>query len=77
MEQKQIYTFCKEHEIDLAPIILKQKTWTEPSENLVLYHGSKERIIGDIKTVTRSEYDFGKGFYMGTTTPQPLTLVYA
>lgn len=77
MAQKQIYTFCKEHDIELAPIILKQKTWTEPSEKLVLYHGSKEGIVGDIKPVSRSECDFGKGFYMGTTTLQPLTLVCA
>ena len=36
MAQKQIYTLCMEHDIELAPIILKQKTWTEPSEKLVL-----------------------------------------
>ena len=42
---------------------------------LILYHGSKKGIVGDIAPISRNECDFGAGFYMGTTTLQPLTLV--
>lgn len=77
MAQTQLYNFCTEHQIDLASMILKQKTWKEPSDKTILYHGSKEGITGSIKPISRSQCDFGKGFYMGTTTLQPLTLVCA
>lgn len=43
----------------------------------IFYHGSKKGIVGDIAPVSREECDFGRGFYMGTGTLQPLTLVCA
>lgn len=43
--------------------------------NLTLYHGSKEGIIGKIKPNSRKSCDFGQGFYMGTNINQPLTLI--
>lgn len=42
---------------------------------MVLYHGSKKGIDGEVKPISREECDFGKGFYMGTNTLQPLTLI--
>ncbi|MBD5436276.1 MAG: DUF3990 domain-containing protein [Treponema sp.] len=42
---------------------------------LVLYHGSKTGIKGDVAPISRDKCDFGKGFYMGTEKLQPLTLV--
>ena len=42
---------------------------------MLLYHGSKHGIEGDIKPLSRDRCDFGSGFYMGTDVLQPLTLV--
>ena len=41
----------------------------------LLYHGSKSGLVGDIAPKSRERCDFGKGFYMGTTPEQPLTLI--
>ncbi len=45
------------------------------NNTLKLYHGSKGRIKGNIKAISRKTCDFGKGFYMGTDIRQPLTLI--
>ena len=50
---------------------------TENESNKIFYHGSKKGIAGDIAPISRAECDFGQGFYMGTATLQPLTLVCA
>ena len=75
MAQTQLYNFCKERELDVVEIIVNAKEYTDENHKLVLYHGSKKGIGGDIAPISRGECDFGKGFYMGTTTLQPLTLV--
>lgn len=75
MAQTQLYSFCKEHSIDVAKFIVKAKAYANEGNNLVLYHGSKKGITGDIAPISREECDFGKGFYMGTSTLQPLTLI--
>ena len=75
MAQTQLYNFCKEHAIDVAQLIIDTKAYGDTDNKLVLYHGSKKGIVGDIAPISRSECDFGCGFYMGTNTLQPLTLV--
>ena len=75
MAQTQLYNFCKERSIDVALLIIDTKTHANTDNKLVLYHGSKKGIVGDIAPISRSECDFGRGFYMGTNTLQPLTLV--
>lgn len=75
MAQTQLYNFCKERDLDVVEIIVNAKEYTDENHKLVLYHGSKKGIDGDIAPISRGECDFGKGFYMGTTTLQPLTLV--
>ena len=75
MAQTQLYNFCKERAIDVTQLIINTKSYTETDNKLVLYHGSKKGIVGDIAPISRSECDFGCGFYMGTNTLQPLTLV--
>lgn len=45
------------------------------AEIVTLYHGSKGGIVGDIAPTSRSCCDFGRGFYMGTISTQPLTLI--
>lgn len=75
MAQTQLYSFCKERAIDVTQIIIDTKTYDNNSDKLVLYHGSKKGIVGDIAPISRGECDFGSGFYMGTNTLQPLTLI--
>ena len=77
MAQKQLYQFCKDNSVDLANMIIESKTCENTDNKLILYHGSKKGIVGDIAPISRSECDFGRGFYMGTSTLQPLTLVCA
>ena len=75
MAQTQLYNFCKEHAIDVAQLIIDTKAYGDTDNKLVLYHGSKKGIVGDIAPISRDECDFGSGFYMSTNTLQPLTLV--
>ncbi len=77
MAQKQLYQFCNDNNIDISQIIIESKLYDNTDNSLVLYHGSKKGIDGDIAPISREECDFGKGFYMGTNTLQPLTLVCA
>ncbi len=75
MAQTQLYNFCRDRQIDVAQLIIDTKAYVNNDNKLVLYHGSKKGIEGDIAPISRGECDFGKGFYMGTNTLQPLTLV--
>ena len=75
MAQTQLYNFCKEHSINVTQLIIDTKAYGNTDNKLVLYHGSKKGIVGDIAPISRYECDFGSGFYMGTNTLQPLTLV--
>ena len=79
MAQKQLYKFCVENQMNIAVAdwIIKAKKYAHNDDKLILYHGSKSGIVGDITPKSREECDFGRGFYMGTTTLQPLTLVCA
>jgi len=42
---------------------------------MTLYHGSREGLTGPIRPRSRAACDFGKGFYLGTDSTQPLTLI--
>ena len=75
MAQKQLNLFCTNHNIDIADIIVEKYRYKHESNQLILYHGSKEGIIGNIQPLSRGDCDFGVGFYTGTDTLQPLTLV--
>ena len=75
MAQMQLYNFCKEHDIDVIGSIMDSNSRSGSDDNVILYHGSKKGIIGDIAPISRGECDFGSGFYMGTDVLQPLTLI--
>lgn len=75
MAQTQLYNFCKERSIDVAKLIVDTKAYSDTDNKLILYHGSKKGITGDVAPISREECDFGRGFYMGTSTLQPLTLI--
>lgn len=42
---------------------------------MLLYHGSKSGIDGQIRPISRDRCDFGRGFYLGSEKTQPLTLI--
>ncbi len=75
MAQKQLFQFCKEYRIDLADSIAEQFIPEKDDESLIVFHGSKKGITGNIAPISRSACDFGKGFYLGTNPSQPLTLI--
>ena len=80
MAQTQLYHFCLENKISVYQLIIdKIKTEAKKIDieegRVLLYHGSKSGIVGDIAPKSREMCDFGKGFYMGTEPAQPLTLI--
>lgn len=75
MAQAQLYEFCKARKIDLFDYLISQFKTESNDNKLIVYHGSKKGIIGDIAPKSREFCDFGKGFYLGTDASQPLTLI--
>ena len=75
MAQTQLYNFCKERSIDVAKLIVDTKAYADTDNKLILYHGSKKGITGDVAPISREECDFVRGFDIGTGTLQPLTLI--
>ena len=68
-----IRAYCRRMGIDYAEF--EGNTIRTGSGQVLLYHGSKSGLTGDIKPISRDLCDFGKGFYMGTERLQPLTLI--
>ena len=75
MAQKQLLEFCKKYNIDLSNAIIKKYKTMDTKDSFILYHGSKKGIDGNIIPKSREDCDFGAGFYMGTHSLQPLTLI--
>ena len=80
MAQTNLYNFCLENKISVYQTIL-DKIKAEADNihleegRMLLYHGSKSGIDGEIAPKSREMCDFGKGFYMGTEPGQPLALI--
>ena len=80
LAQDKIYDLCKEYEVPVYDMVLEKIEATSKSIELgkgrvLLYHGSKSGIEGDIAPKSRKQCDFGAGFYMGTEPSQALTLI--
>lgn len=76
MAQKQLLEFIAKHCLNIYDEIIDAYTKKSTDDNsLILYHGSKSGIEGDIRPISRKYCDFGKGFYMGTEPSQPLSLI--
>lgn len=80
MAQTHLYNFCAKNQISIYQTILEkiesETHAIKPEEGrIILYHGSKSGIVGNIAPKSRELCDFGKGFYMGTDPIQPLTLI--
>ena len=80
LAQAKLYDYCKEQGVPVYQFVL-DKIASEVADvqledgRILLYHGSKSGIVGDIAPKSREMCDFGKGFYMGTEPGQPLTLI--
>lgn len=80
LAQESLYILCENLNVPIYEMII-EKIKREASSisldkgRIMLYHGSKSGMGGDIKPISRERCDFGKGFYMGTTPEQPLTLI--
>ena len=74
MAQTQLFEFCKKRNIDLFDYIVNQIK-RNANDELIVYHGSKKGLTGNIQPTSREACDFGKGFYLGTDPAQPLTLI--
>jgi len=80
LAQATLYEYCKAQGVPVYQMILdKIKMATEEivleEGRILLYHGSKSGIVGDIAPKSREMCDFGRGFYMSTEPGQPLTLI--
>lgn len=75
-----LFALCKDFNVPVYDMII-EKIKREVSSlkieegRIILYHGSKSGLVGYIAPISREKCDFGKGFYMGTTPEQPLTLI--
>ncbi|MDD6812667.1 MAG: DUF3990 domain-containing protein [Lachnospiraceae bacterium] len=80
LAQDKIYDLCKEYNVPVYDMVLEKIETASRSIELeegrvLLYHGSKSGIEGDIEPKSRKQCDFGHGFYMGTEPSQALTLI--
>lgn len=79
LAQEKLLELCDNYSIPVYQMIVDRiKRISEDlktDERLILYHGSKSGLDDTPKPISRERCDFGKGFYMGTTPEQPLTLV--
>ena len=80
LAQDKIYDLCKEYNVPVYDVVLEKIEAASESIELdkgrvLLYHGSKSGIEGDIAPKSRKQCDFGEGFYMGTEPSQALTLI--
>lgn len=80
LAQGKIYDLCKAYDVPVYDMVLEKIKNASESIDLeqgrvLLYHGSKSGIEGEIAPKSRSQCDFGSGFYMGTEPSQALTLI--
>ena len=80
LAQDKIYDLCKEFDVQVYDMVLEKIEAASGSIELekgrvLLYHGSKSGLEGDIAPKSRKQCDFGEGFYMGTEPSQALTLI--
>ncbi|MBR1691245.1 MAG: DUF3990 domain-containing protein [Lachnospiraceae bacterium] len=80
LAQSTLYEICKDNSVPVYDITLSRIRKTTENISLtqgrvLLYHGSKSGVEGKIEPKSRSQCDFGKGFYMGTEPSQALTLI--
>lgn len=71
----QILNLIDKYEIDISSFLINNHQLSNDNKSLILYHGSKSGISFPIKPNSRTECDFGSGFYLSDNALQALTLV--
>lgn len=80
LAQSKIYEICRDKSVPVYDMVIDKISKAAASIKLdhnrvLLYHGSKSGIEGNIVPKSRKQCDFGCGFYMGTDPCQALTLI--
>lgn len=80
LAEESLFELCEELNVPVYDMIInnikRQVSEIRVEEGrILLYHGSKKGLFGDIVPISRDKCDFGRGFYMGTTPEQSLTLI--
>ena len=80
LAQEKLYELCEEFSIPVYDMVINKINIASNSlqvdnGRILLYHGSKNGLVGKIAPISRERCDFGRGFYMGTAPEQALTLI--
>lgn len=80
LAQEKLYELCEEFSIPVYDMIINKINIASnnlhvDNGRILLYHGSKNGLVGKIAPISRERCDFGRGFYMGTAPEQALTLI--
>ena len=80
LAEDSLYELCEDLSVPVYEMIIEKikkevDSLSIDKGRMILYHGSKSGLVGSIKPISREKCDFGKGFYMGTTPEQALTLI--
>lgn len=80
LAQMKLYEFCRENQIPVHDLTIQRiadevQSLKVEEGRVILFHGSKSGLEGNIAPISRKKCDFGAGFYMGTEPAQPLTLI--
>lgn len=80
LAQDKLVDLCREYNVPVYEMVLEKieeasKSIVLEHGRVLLYHGSKSGIVGNIAPKSRKQCDFGVGFYMGSEPSQALTLI--
>lgn len=80
LAEERLFELCKSYEVPVYDMLIEKINMevaklSIDKNRLTLYHGSKNGLYGLVAPCSREKCDFGRGFYMGNSLEQPLTLV--
>lgn len=80
LAEERLFELCKSYEVPVYDMLIEKinievEKLSIDKNRLILYHGSKNGLYGLVAPCSREKCDFGRGFYMGNSLEQPLTLV--
>ncbi len=78
--QERLFEYCIADQIPVPRMTLDKiaaaaKELSLPDGRMLLYHGSKKGITGEIAPISRAHCDFGPGFYMGEQPEYSLAMI--
>lgn len=78
--QEKLFQYCIADNIPIVRMTYDKiedavKTVSLAERELLLYHGSRSGLVGEIAPISSPYSDFGAGFYMGEQAEDPLSLI--